>query len=220
MQENNQLNSGVNKNMIISSEMKQKSVNPIIHILSGFGIAVVAFGLGYFFRGYSTKEYMVAEIVSTESIVQEVVVTPLPIMEDDSEYVYTSKELGFSLILPEKFQVDKVMNDQYNQLVSFKNESAEIMVSKDDAPTVLSFEDMFILDQKRDYVMTVDGEPANVYEYSMGANSCDGVQGPCIPKQVIIYTGKDSEYFNISFFGDSVLDDSEKKILDSFQFFK
>ena len=113
MQENYPQNPGSNENITAQPVLNQKSTSPILYILTGFGVAVVAFGLGYMVRGYSINEYMAEEIM-----VQEEAVMPIPMMEDEpaeinlpstivenEEYVYTNKELGFSLTLPEKYAV-------------------------------------------------------------------------------------------------------------------
>ena len=69
MQENSFQNSGIYENIAVQSAMNQKSISPILYILTGFGIAVVAFGLGYMVRGYSTNEYVAEEIMAPETMV-------------------------------------------------------------------------------------------------------------------------------------------------------
>lgn len=134
MQENSSQNQGINENMAVPSLTNQKSTSPILYILTGFGVAVVAFGLGYLVRGYSVNEYIAEEIIVPEPMVQEETVTPLAMMEEEpaeanlpstivenGDYVYTNKELGFSITLPEIYNVlsEEIRYDKDANSVSF-----------------------------------------------------------------------------------------------------
>ncbi|NCS97172.1 MAG: hypothetical protein GW762_01090 [Candidatus Pacebacteria bacterium] len=118
MQENHPQTQDNNEIKTVQSAMNLTSTNPILYILTGFGVAVVAFGLGYMVRGYSVDEYMVAqEIIAPEPMTQEETVSPLVMMEEPAEanlpstilesedFVYTDEQLGFSLTLPPKYSV-------------------------------------------------------------------------------------------------------------------
>lgn len=118
MQENSSQNLSKNENMNVSPQVIYTPTSPILYILVGFVVAVVAFGLGYMVRGYSVNEYMAEGIMVTEPMVQEEAGTPLAMMEDEpaevslpsttvesKDYVYTDEQLGFSLTLPPKYSV-------------------------------------------------------------------------------------------------------------------
>lgn len=122
------------ENIPVTPMINQKTTSPFLYILMGFGITVVAFGLGYMLRGYSVDTYKSQKLMVSEPTVQEK--TPLAMAEDEAaeaslpptiheneDFFYTNKELGFSLLLPKKYNILEkeyyMSNDSDSESIEF-----------------------------------------------------------------------------------------------------
>lgn len=135
--------------------------------------------------------------------------------EETAWETYENKDLAFRLNLPSTVTVDRVLNDEYNQMVSFAREAGVIMVKlheNDKAPS-MNPED-YEYDVVNISESTLGGQKAVVVASSKGI--CDG---PSCGGPFVVYIALNGSHsYSLTFYGDTELDDTEQKMIDSFEF--
>lgn len=141
--------------------------------------------------------------------------TPTPKDETANWTTYQNAGLGFELKTPFYISVDKVFNDQYNRLVIFisNKENFDVRLKRDKSASLGQY---YYLDFPVSSRSTLGGKEALVFEAPNGY--CDG---PGCGDPFIAYSAKNNDdFYNIVFYGDTKLSDTEKTILASFKFTK
>lgn len=127
---------------------------------------------------------------------------------------YKNTALGFELKYPADVEVDKELNDQNNRLVIFKGGELhfEIRLIKYSGNTVL--DNYYYLDSPITRKIPFRGDIANVYESLHGY--CDGPE--CTEPYVAFVIEKGSDLFHFTFFGDTIVSETENQIFSTIKF--
>lgn len=142
-------------------------------------------------------------------------VEPVSNTEEVSWETYENKDLAFKWDLPSTITVDGGPDGKNNQTVSFTREEGVVVVKlyeSDKAPS-MNPED-YEYDVKNVSESTLGGQKAVVVTSSKGICDGPGCSGP-----FVVYMALNGGYsYSLTFYGDTELDDTEQKMIDSFEF--
>lgn len=176
--------------------MNQKTLNIICGI-----VIVVLIGIVVYFTAEKKLELIAQR--------------PTPADPTANWKMYQNTELGFELKTPSYVSVDKIFNGQYNRLVIFKSDKENFEVRLKQGKST-SLNQYYYLDFPVSSRSILDEKEALVFEAPN--NYCDG---PSCGDPFIAYSTKNNDdFYNLVFYGDTKLTDTEKFILASFKFTK
>lgn len=141
-----------------------------------------------------------------------------PVSNTDEEVAwqaYENKDLAFKWDLPSTITVDEGLNGKNNQTVSFTRTEGMIVVklNETDKQPSMNPED-YEYDVTNISESTLGGQKAVVITSSTGICDGPGCSGP-----FVAYMAINGAYsYSLTFYGDTALDDTEQKMIDSFEF--
>ena len=133
---------------------------------------------------------------------------------------YTNPEHGYAIKYPPSMRLDTAHNDGNNRFTGIKGEglTASVMLRKNSGD--IKFDSYYYMDNPINSKSTLGGKSANVYIQDVTNSGCiTSESGPECPGSFVAYVAiNGDDLYHLEFYGDTILNDTEKEILSSFKF--